>query len=209
MSLSPIYQQTIALGALFQALQQVRNLANHGQHDPLILETAIFSIYQIDAPDVLSIFGGRGKVGSGLRTLEQQLGGGGGKSRDLSITSYAGALMSLERRLMSNANAQQALQQGILRVKSENTEQDIINETAIGDLSALYQSVISPLGSRIIVQGQAENLRNEHNANRIRVFLLAALRAVVLWRQVGGKQLTLILKRGKLLNTIKDLTKIN
>lgn len=208
MTLSPIYQQTIALAAVFQALAEVRSIATKGQLDEQILATAIYSIYQIDAPDVLSIFGGRSKVMQGLRALECQL-GSLNKQRDISITSYAGALMGLERRLNKNPTAIEALQQSIIRCKQDCAAEPLTSLQAVKELSSIYKNIISPLGSHIIVKGESRYLQLESNASSIRVLLLAALRAIVLWRQCGGGQMALIFNRKKYLHAIKDLTRIN
>jgi high frequency lysogenization protein len=51
-----------------------------------------------------------------------------------------------------------------------------------------------------MVQGDPQYLQVGDNAARIRVLLLAGIRACVLWRQAGGNRWRLILNRQALLN---------
>jgi high frequency lysogenization protein len=48
-------------------------------------------------------------------------------------------------------------------------------------------------------------LENPDNQNLIRALLLAAIRAAVLWRQCGGRRLSLFLRRSALLEAASGL----
>ena len=62
-------------------------------------------------------------------------------------------------------------------------------------LADIYQERISMLGPRIMIGGEPLHLQNPDNAARIRVALLAGIRAAVLWRQAGGHKWQLLLRR--------------
>jgi high frequency lysogenization protein len=47
-----------------------------------------------------------------------------------------------------------------------------------------------------MVQGNPHYLAQDHVVDEIRAILLAALRAAVLWRQLGGSTLDFLFKRG-------------
>lgn len=192
-----IYNQTIALAGLFQACGQVRSIANDGTHNQRELHTAIDSIFKMDASDVWDIYGDRFALVRGAKLLTDQLNGQISK-RDIHITRHVSSLLSLERKLMANHQAVNALQHGIALAKEAFTAQEEKNYgCAIDDLAEIYVNVISPLGAKIMVQGEKHFLNDETNAKLIRVFLLAGLRSVVLWRQCGGNQLKFIWNRAK------------
>jgi high frequency lysogenization protein len=56
-----------------------------------------------------------------------------------------------------------------------------------------------------MVRGEPLHLQNPDNATRIRVALLAGIRAAVLWRQTGGKKWQLLLRRRAIAASARDL----
>jgi high frequency lysogenization protein len=72
-------------------------------------------------------------------------------------------------------------------------------------LSQIYQERISTLGPKIMVRGEPLHLQNPDSAARIRVALLAGIRAAVLWRQAGGSKWQLLFQRRKTANTAREL----
>lgn len=199
-----IYNQTIALAGLFQACGQVRSIANDGTHNQRELHTAIDSIFQLDASDVWGIYGDRFALVRGAKLLTGQLNGQISK-RDIHITRHVSALISLERKLMANNQAVSALQHGIAVAKEAFTAQENNYGRAIDDLADVYINVISPLGAKVMVQGEKRFLGDETNAKLIRVFLLAGIRSAVLWRQCGGNQLKFIWNRSKHVKAAQEI----
>jgi len=62
-------------------------------------------------------------------------------------------------------------------------------------LADLYVETLSHVRPRIVVHGNPLHLGNPRDVERIRAMLLAAVRAAVLWHQVGGGQFRLLLRR--------------
>jgi high frequency lysogenization protein len=56
-----------------------------------------------------------------------------------------------------------------------------------------------------MVQGDPTHLRNPETGARIRAFLLAGIRAALLWRQCGGRRRDLLLRRGRLIAAAREL----
>ncbi len=56
-----------------------------------------------------------------------------------------------------------------------------------------------------MIAGEPLHLQNPDNAARIRVALLAGIRAAVLWRQAGGRKWQLLLRRRALGRTSREL----
>jgi high frequency lysogenization protein len=61
--------------------------------------------------------------------------------------------------------------------------------------ATLYQKHISPLARRIIIHGNPVQLKRQENADRIRMLLLAGLRAGVLFYQLKGSRWQLLMQR--------------
>jgi high frequency lysogenization protein len=72
-------------------------------------------------------------------------------------------------------------------------------------LGELYSEQISPLGPRVLVQGNPVYLAQPSVVGEIRATLLAALRAAVLWRQVGGSYWDFLWSRRAMVETARGL----
>ena len=64
-------------------------------------------------------------------------------------------------------------------------------------LAELYSNTLSRLKPRIVVHGNPLHLADPKRVEQIRSLLLAGIRAAVLWRQVGGSQWRLLLRRSE------------
>lgn len=196
--------RTIALGALFQCCELVRQIAWTGQADPQDFETCVNSIFKIDADTVEDVYGGTESIRAGLRALQLQL-SQRPKGRKLEITRYALNVLYLERRLQRSPEIAHGLREGIGQAHQQLESLGELNSPVISSLAELYQSTISRLGPRIIVQGDPTHLSNPNNASRIRCLLLAAIRSAVLWRQAGGSRWRLIFGRKRLVEESQHL----
>ena len=87
------------------------------------------------------------------------------------------------------------LREGIDAIKRQADHFGLAHPTVQGRLAELYVSTLSQLRPRVIVHGNPQHLSNPQVVAQIRSLLLAAVRSAVLWRQVGGGQLRLLLRR--------------
>lgn len=62
-------------------------------------------------------------------------------------------------------------------------------------LSGIYENTLSMLPYRIHIHGSRRQLEAEEVRLQVRAMLLCAVRALVLWRQLGGNALQLVFKR--------------
>ena len=196
--------RAVALGALFQCCELVRQIAWTGHADPRDFETCVRSVFEIDADSVDAVYGGTESIRPGLRVLQNQL-SHSPKLRKLEITRYALNVLYLERRLERTPEIVHALREGIEQAQTQLEFFGGLNSALISSLAELYQSTISRLGPRIIVQGDQAHLSNPENASRIRCLLLAAVRSAVLWRQAGGSRWRLIFGRKRLVEESQQL----
>lgn len=189
------YDRIIALAALFQATQLVRDIAHLGQANADDVQTCLSSLVQINAPNSEAIYGGLARLRSGLRLLNQHL----LQPKDMEVTRYVVALLVLERKLARQPGSLQRIREGIERCVEKLNYFPLTHDNIIATLADIYASHVSPLKPKILVRGEPTHLTKPDNANRIRALLLAGIRAAILWRQSGGGRLTLLLRRKALL----------
>ena len=185
-------ERVIALAGLFQAAGLVRAFATTGNGDAAALESSIASVLRLDADEPAAVFGGVAGVRYGLETLIAQIDDG---VRDITITQIAVAVLRIERKLARRRAMLDALREGIVATQRQVDHLGVAHAAVLGRLSELYSATLSTLRPRIVVSGNPLYLTQTAHVERIRATLLAAVRAAVLWRQLGGNQWQLVFKR--------------
>ena len=189
---SPEQERTQALGAIFQALGEVRAIAERGQHDATRTETCLRGLLGDYSGSVETLYGGPGALDTGLRGLVDHL----SKPESMHLTRYMIGVLQLERKLRRDKRRLPALAAGLERTRSQaDYFGQISHDSVIHHLADLYSEQISSLRPRIIVQGHAAYLQDTRSAALIRGLLLAAIRAAGLWQMNGGGRLRLVFGR--------------
>ena len=185
-------ERVLALAGLFQAATLAQQLANDGRCDESALESSLASVFRIDSPSVVGVYGGVGGVRLGLRSLISQLDETG---RDMAVTRMAVTVMRLERSLSRNNALLSKLQQGVVQAQRQVEHFGQGSPQVFGRLAEVYSSTLSTLKPRVMVTGNPQQLQQANVVERVRSSLLAAVRSAVLWRQVGGRQWQLVVYR--------------
>ena len=185
--------RVIALAGVLQACHLVHETATRGRSDPVAGEASLASIFRIDADSAADVFGGLAGVRTGLEVLLRQF--EGGAERNLALTRLVLGVLRLQRRLARNPRMLRALREGIEATQRQVDHFGLTHPTVQGRLADLYVTTLSQLRPRVIVHGNPLHLSNPQVVAQIRTLLLAAVRAAVLWRQVGGGQLRLLVRR--------------
>ncbi|MGA9340725.1 MAG: high frequency lysogenization protein HflD [Rhodanobacteraceae bacterium] len=186
--------RVIALAGVFQATSLVRQIATKGRADEEAIEVSLSSIFRIDAASAVDVFGGIAGLRRGLQSLIVQL-DNENAARDLDLTRLTLGVLRMQRQLSGKRGLNDALGSGIEAIQRQVTHLGVAHPTILGRLAELYSATLSQLRPRLMVHGEAEWLRQTRCVEQIRALLLAAVRAAVLWRQVGGRQWRLLLRR--------------
>ncbi|MCK9539965.1 high frequency lysogenization protein HflD [Dokdonella sp.] len=184
--------RVIALAGVLQACKLVHDLATQGRADETAVQASLASVFRIDAASAADVFGGLAGVRGGLEVLLSQF---EDARRELALTRLVLAVLRLERRLRHDRHALSALRSGIQAIQRQVDHFGVTHATVQARLAELYVQALSPLRPRIMVHGNPQHLGNAQTVERIRGLLLAAIRAAVLWHQVGGSQWRLLLRR--------------
>ena len=191
----------LALAGLCQAAKLVQLYAQQGSADSQLLRLSLQSIVETQPENLLDIYGGQlQNLRFGLEVLLEQLQGA-----DPEVGRYWLNLLALENKLHKNASAKQQLAQRIQRLPSQLQHYDLLDEPILASLASIYVDLISPLGSRIQVNGNLLFLQQTSNQNKIRACLLAGIRAAVLWRQMGGNKWQFLFARRKIIAAAQQL----
>lgn len=195
---SQLKYRVMALAAVCQAVELVRLVAREDNSPEQLHRIMFKSITMVDADNPEQIYGDMHDLSLGYRTLCQQL--GNQPEKDVDITRYIVSILTLERKLTPNGRAMSKLGERIGDLQRSLSHFDILDSNIVANMADIYSEVISPLGKRIEVFGSPQFLQVQANQHKVRALLLAAVRAAVLWRQLGGKRRQLIFSRQAILD---------
>lgn len=189
-------ERVLALAGLVQALAQVRRIADTGQAETAILETAVGSVFRIDADSPEAIYGDASALRPGMRLLRDYFSSQGS---DALLPRLALSVLQLERRFVADHAMAEQVRQGIIALQPLAGNVGVAHPEVLAGLGRLYADTVSHLRPRVMVQGNPHYLAQADVVAEIRAVLLAALRSAVLWRQLGGSLWDLLLRRGEIL----------
>lgn len=197
----PLQDRTLALAGLVQALAQVRRIADTGQADARVLGTAMDSIFRIDAASPAAVFGGGDALQPGLTLLRDYF---DNQLRDEQLPRLVLAVMQLERRFVRDDAMAARVQAGIRAQSAAADRLGSGHPDVLTGLGSVYAETLSHLRPRVLVQGNPHYLGQATVVAEVRAVLLAAVRAAVLWRQLGGSLWDFILRRKELVTLVRS-----
>ena len=194
----------IALAGLIQAVRLVQQTATGRSRDNAALDACLAGLFNTDPASVDTVFDGLGGIQAGLETALDQISSQRGR-RDLELTRYAITILYLERKLARQPAMLEHIRAVIDKTRGQAESQDMTHPDVFASLADAYKHTVSTLRPQVLVNGNPGILGNQDNQNLIRTLLLAAIRAAVLWRQCGGRRLTLLLRRKALQEALESL----
>ena len=205
--MTPIQEQLIALGAVFEAAVLADKIARTGQVSEASMGCMLGSLLVRDPKSTLDVYGGDDlNLRDGYRALISSL------ERNPSALQreplrYSLAMIGLERQLDKRSDMLQIMGSRLDQIQQQVEHFGLVHDNVIAACGSLYQDTISTFRQRIQVHGDMRFLQQPNNAAKIRALLLAGIRSARLWRQLGGHRWQLVFSRGKLLKALYDMTR--
>jgi len=196
--------RTLALAGIYQSVMLVQQVARTGTVSDAQLAAILESLFRFDAPTVMDVYGDISTLRKGLTALLDQL-TGKRNIADMEITRYIVNILHLEKKLFKSPNMMNKLANDLQNTRKKMDYFDVSHENIIASLADIYKEDISPLGPKIMVQGEEIYLSQSSNANKIRALLFAGIRSAVLWRQCGGSRWQLLFFRSKYVHSAQQL----
>lgn len=200
----PSRDQAIALAGVFQACDLVVKLANDGICSQADFATSIHSLFERNPDSTEAVFGGIGGIRPGIDVLLQVL-NSPKSAHNTALLRHVMGVMHLQRKLLGNRAMLDRVATGIENARAQAEHFGETHGNVIANLADLYQQTISTFNFRIQVQGDPEYLRQPAIAAKIRCLLFAAIRAAILWHQLGGRRYQLIFNRVNVMSRVSQL----
>ena len=197
--------RTLALAGVIQAAELVRQVSHSGHCSQQAAQASLGSVFHTAPVDTESVFGGLSGLRLGLSLLTETL-GRRAHSSEIQTLHHALALLKLGGRVMRQPKRQAALGEaiGLVQTAWANSE-EALDPSVTSQLADAYENHISTLSFRIRIQGSPTILKNDDKVALIRALLLAGIRSVFLWRQLGGNQCRLLAVRKAIGNVAERL----
>ena len=205
MSFSNDQERILALAAIYQAAKSVAQTAENASCDLQSYHALIESLFIFTPESTLDVYGNEiENLRPGLTALADLSNLLKNKEESEAIR-YMLSLIALQKQV-----AKQSGMLDVIRSRLEHSQfkkehfSDATDDMA-GTLSGIYQDTISTLPFRIHVTGNMQHLTQTAISDRIRTLLFAGVRAVMLWKQLGGNKWQLLFGRSKIEKLAKEL----
>lgn len=196
-------ETTLALAGVVQAALLVEQVAKTGYVQTEAYKCSIDSLLDLNPSSTLAVYGGDVQnLRSGLEGLRDML---VGQHKHQEALRYALGALHLQKKLAGRKDMLTVVASRINQANNQAEHFSSTHENVIANLATLYSETISTFRFRIQVMGDYNYLQQPRIANQIRALLLAAIRSAMLWRQLGGSRLQLLLKRKAILNCVEQL----
>ena len=202
-------EKSMALAGLVQSCFLVSSVARNGLIGQDSLSGSLGSIFVTNPDQTIDVYGNGDAIRTGLRLLVEIL-DDGNYSDYIESIRYASAILTLEKKLRGSPEVLRNLGVGISSIRENQSLKglSVTSEEVVNQLSALYEKTLGTIEPRIRVQGTQKHLERNTNTTRIRALLLAGLRSAVLWRQLGGSLIGIIVGRKRFLIGVSDATSL-
>ncbi|QFI54311.1 high frequency lysogenization protein HflD [Aeromonas simiae] len=203
--MSDKYQdRTMAFAGICQAAALVQQVARNGACDEAALRESLSSVLVTNPSHPLEVYNNTHlAIRDGYRALVEQL-GADGSQKNAELTRYVVSLIALERKLAKRRDLLAMLSERIGQIDRQLQHFDLLDEQVLANMASIYSDLISPIGPRIQVAGTPLYLQQPMVQHKVRALLLAGIRAVVLWRQLGGSRTQIIFARKKMVELAKQ-----
>lgn len=195
---------TIALAGVFQASQLVDQVAKTGYVPPDAFGCSIASVLNMNPSSTLDVYGGKVEnLRTGLEVMRELLRPNSQQYRE--VLRYGLGVLHLQKKLAGRRDMLNVIGSRLEQVQQQAEHFSPTHDNVIANLGTLYSETLSTFRFRIQVNGDYNYLQQQRIANQIRAMLLAAIRAAMLWRQVGGNRWQLLLNRKDIAQQVDEL----
>ena len=186
--------QIIALSAICLAAKQVHQIATGKEINQASFSLLLRGLMCMKPDNVFDVYSPVIDLSEGTELLLQQL-SPQSTAMDIQYTRYIAGMIALANKLNKRSAALDKVQTSLQQVTRRLEHFELLDSSIIENFADTYSQVISPLGRKIKVVGEANILQQPIAQQRVRALLFAGIRAAVLWRQLGGRRRHFLLKR--------------
>jgi high frequency lysogenization protein len=201
--------RTLALAAVFQAALLVDRLAKTGTAPERNLKTLIDSLFVFDPQSTEDVYGGptefRYGLNLGLNAVRDVVDRKRRLARATDIIEYAVSLLHVQAHLRKDSVMLERLGTRLREIQAQVQSLGTLHPDVLAAIAGAYQDTLSTLRYRLHVRGERIYLEDPSIANQVRSLLLAGVRSVILWHQLGGRRWHIPFSRKRILTALNEI----
>lgn len=190
----PSEEQAVALGAVFQCCELVAELAHTGNAPAEHMQHSMATLLNQNPLSIDQLYGPMSNLSLGFRSM-QSLFGEMAQPKHPEVMRYVLLVVYLAGKLIKDKDRLSTIADRIEQTARQAEHFSLTHDNVYSSIAELYQQSVSTLAVRIQVVGSSTYLRQPAIAQRIRSQLFSAIRNAFLWRQLGGSQVHIMLRR--------------
>lgn len=194
----------IAIAGVTQAVDLMDKLAKTGYLNTADFETSTRSLFEQNPSSAEAVFGNANNLLRGYEVLIDLLQRNKGPQQT-ALIGYCFGVLHLQKRLARNKTMLNQIGERLAKCRHQVQHFGITHENVVANIASIYTDTISTFPFRIQVVGEYQYLQQTRVANQVRVLLLCAIRAAMLWRQLGGTRWHFLLQRRRLIEAAELL----
>jgi len=195
----------ISLAGMLQSTALILTLSQQGTLEKEVFTTAIHSIFMTHPTTAISVFGKLENLKLGLGQVIDLF--NPTTQTDKLFHRYLLSLMHLEKKLSQTPKLLDDVSLRLAQAKKQVAYFSIDHPTVLHNLADIYSYIVETCKFKVIILGSQRVLHAKINMEKIRILLLAGVRAAMLWRQSGGSRLQMLFRRKMLCDTASKLLK--
>jgi len=200
----PWNDRILALAGIFQSAALVKQLATTGHVANCDYHTAVHSLFEQSPQMITDVYPSVSCLETGLEHLHNII-KRTKNSDNNDIIRYVIGIIHLQKKLLKRNDMLDVISTRIQQSQQQAEHFTMTHENVIASLADIYTETISTFTFRIQVTGDYNYLQQKRIADQVRVLLFSGIRAAVLWRQLGGNRLQVIIKRKQIIETSHQL----
>ena len=197
----PTVDQAVSLAAVFQSCELVAELAHTGNAPIDQMQHSMEILLNQNPLSIEQLYGPLNNLSRGFQSM-RSLFGEVGQPKHPEVMRYVLLIIYLAGKLAKDKHRLKTIADGIEQAARQAEHFSATHDNVFSSVAELYAQSVSTLSVRIQVVGSANYLRQPAIAQRIRSQLFGAIRNAFLWRQLGGSQFHIMMRRKALANAL-------
>ncbi len=197
----PTADQAVSLAAVFQSCELVAELAHTGNAPIGQMQHSMEILLNQNPLSIDQLYGPLDNLALGFQSMKS-LFGEMEQPKHPEVMRYVLLVIYLASKLSKDKHRLNTIAEGIELAARQAQHFSVTHDNVFSNIAELYEQSVSTLAVRVQVVGSAHYLRQPAIAQRIRSQLFGAIRNAFLWRQLGGSQFHIMMRRKAVANAL-------
>ncbi len=200
-------ERAIALAAFGTAAYYVQRLSIGKSIKDERLDVLVGSLFKFDAPNTAAVYENQILALKEGAFLLGHLLKPGNHQQYKQVTRILYSLLHQAQRLKNSSRIRNDVKKRLIETQPQAELVGLSHPQLISTIADIYRQTFGKLRHKIKIAGSVTHLQQPYTQALIRTLLLTGIRSAYLWRQLGGNDWHLILKKKQAQESVSELFK--